>query len=87
MIFLDNLFTDADPDDETGSAAARERTLRLLESLPEGERVAIYAQGRTLKVICEFTADRDLLIAQMKRWHPSTDTPAGGVPTRPAIAG
>ena len=66
MILIDNLYTDfGDPDTEAGSGFARLQTLQTLRSIPAGERIAIYAQGRKLQVICEFTSDRDLLERQL----------------------
>jgi VWFA-related protein len=77
VILIDNLFTIfGDPDKEPGgSAVARLQALRVVHSLQPDEKVAIYAEGRKLKVICEFTADRDLLERQLAAWTPNVDTP------------
>ena len=77
VILIDNLFTIfADPDKEPGgSAVARVQALRLVHSLQSDEKIAIYAEGRKLKVICEFTSDRDLLERQLSAWKPNVDTP------------
>ncbi len=55
--------------------------LETLRSIPMGERIAIYAVGRKLQVICEFTPDRELLERQLRMWTPQIDTPgkSGGI--------
>jgi VWFA-related protein len=76
VILIDNLITDfGDPMKVEGSSVAFERTLRMLRSIPLGERIAIYALQRKLQVICEFTSDRDLLEKQLRAWTMSPDTP------------
>lgn len=75
-ILIDTLNTDfGDPVKGPGSANAGVFALKALRSIPEGERVAIYALGRKLQVVCEFTSERDVLERQLKRWKPSIDTP------------
>jgi VWFA-related protein len=77
VILIDNLFMDwGDPFTEPGSANAREYAVRALRSIPEGEKIAVYAIARKLHVICEFTSDRDLLERQLAGWKPDIDTPA-----------
>jgi VWFA-related protein len=81
VILIDNLFTDfactggkeCHPQEE-GGGTARARTLRMLRSIPIGERIAIYAIGRGLQVISGFTSDRGLLERQVEKWKPSIDT-------------
>ena len=77
VILIDNLLSDfGDPfTQEEGSGLARQQTLKMLGSMPAGERIAIYALGRKLQVICEFTGDRDLLERHLKKWTPHVDTP------------
>jgi len=75
VILIDDLFSGSDPTYEEGSAYTRSRALQMLRSIPTGERIAIYAPGRKLRVICEFTADRDLLERQLRRWKPTPSTP------------
>lgn len=76
VILIDNLYTDfGDPNIAEGSSLARIRTLQMLRSIPMGERIAIYALGRKLQVICEFTSDRDLLERQLRKWKESVDAP------------
>jgi VWFA-related protein len=76
VILIDSLFTDAEPIEAEGtSSIARLRALRTLRTIGRGEKVAIYAQGRKLQIICEFTSDRDLLERQLLTWTPKIDTP------------
>jgi VWFA-related protein len=92
VILIDNLFTIlGDPDKEPGgSAVARLQALRVVHSLQPDEKIAIYAEWRKLKVICEFTSDRDLLERQLSAWTPNVDTPvtsgAMGDPSNPQPA-
>ena len=76
VILIDDLFSGSDPTNEEGSSLSRARALRMLRSIPPGERIAIYAPGRKLAVICEFTSDRDLLERQLRKWKPTPTTPA-----------
>lgn len=80
VILIDNLFTIfGDPDVEPGgSALARVQALRTLRSGALGRKTAIYAVGRKLTVICEFTSDRDLLERQLAAWRPAVDAPTAG---------
>ena len=75
VILIDNLFADfADPNQgEEGSGLARVQVLRMLRTMSPNERIAIYATGRKLQVICEFTSDRDLLERQLRKWTASPD--------------
>jgi VWFA-related protein len=74
-ILIDSLFTDfGDNVNGNGSANARVSALRALQSIPAGVKIAIYATGRKLQVVCEFTSDRDLLKRQLEHWKPNTDT-------------
>jgi VWFA-related protein len=77
VILIDDLSTNfGDPlTGEEGIGAAKERTLRMLRSIPAGERIAIYALGRKLQVLCEFSSDRDLLERQLRTWKPLIDIP------------
>jgi VWFA-related protein len=77
VILIDNFFADfGDPTtQEEGAGLARVQTLKMLRSMPPGEKIAIYATGRTLQVICEFSSDRDLLERQLGKWRPRPDTP------------
>jgi VWFA-related protein len=80
VILIDDLFTDfhggfeLSPPGE-GFGFGVQKALQLLHSIPTGEKIAIYALERKLQVICEFTADRDLLERQLRAWKPNLDTP------------
>ncbi len=77
VILIDNLNTDfGDPFREDGTGWARLETLKMLRSIPAGEKIAIYAIRWKLQVVCEFTADRARLEEQLMQWAPSPDTPA-----------
>lgn len=76
VILIDDLFSGSDPDDEEGSTLSRSRALEMLRTMPEGEKVAIYAPGGKLRVISEFTSDREQLIRELRRWKPTPTTPA-----------
>jgi VWFA-related protein len=75
VILIDDLFSGSDPTNEEGSSLSRVRALQMLRSIPTGEKIAIYASGGKLKVICEFTSDRDLLERQLRKWGPAATTP------------
>ena len=76
IILIDDLFTPSDPPGEEGTSYASVPILRALRSLPADDKVAILALRRPLKVICEFTSDRDLLERQFrKNWAPIPSTP------------
>jgi VWFA-related protein len=83
VILIDDLFSGSDPTNEEGSSLSRVRALKTLRSIPVGETIAIYAPGRTLRIICEFTSDRDLLERQLRKWKPYPTTPAPEV--RPSL--
>ena len=71
VILIDDLFSGSDPTNEEGSSLSRVQALQMLRSIPLGEKIAIYAPGRRLSVICEFTSDRDLLERQLRKWKPT----------------
>lgn len=75
VILIDNLFADfGDPNQgEEGSGVARVQALRMLHTISPDEKIAIYATGRKLQVICEFTSDRDLLDHQLRKWKSNPD--------------
>ncbi len=94
---FDNLLTGfGDPDDKDGTGFGVQKVLEALRKIPEGERIAIYALGRKLQVIREFTKDRESLERQLRAWKPSPDdavtgtalcVPPPAVPARPGTAG
>jgi VWFA-related protein len=94
VILIDNLNTDfGDPFREDGTGWARLETLKMLRSIPAGEKIAIYTLRWTLQVVCDFTTDRARLEEQLRQWAPSPDTPATGAldadlpPPPPGMAG
>ncbi len=79
VIMFDNLLTGfGDPEGLDGTGFGVQKVLEALRKLPEGERVAIYALGRKLQVIREFTADRESLERQLRAWKPSPDDAVTG---------
>jgi VWFA-related protein len=80
VILIDDLFSDfhggflLSPPGE-GFGFGVQKALQLLQSIPMGEKIAIYALERKLQVVCEFTTDRDLLERQLRVWKPNLDTP------------
>ncbi len=53
-------------------ANAREQSTRFLKSLPDNQRVALYAMKRTgFEVLLEGTLDHDALAARLAKWVPS----------------
>ena len=97
MIIFDNLLAGfGDPEGLDGTAFGVQKVLEALRKIPEGERIAIYALGRKLQVIREFTTDRESLERQLRAWRPSPDdavtgtalcVPAPAIPARPGTAG
>jgi VWFA-related protein len=75
VILFDNLVTQfGDPlTGEEGTGYGVERVLRVVRTIPEGEKIAIYAIGRKLQVVREFTTDRESLERQLRTWKPSVD--------------
>src|ERR1700683_2934751 len=78
-IVFDNLVTDfgdpfgGGPFDKEGTGFGVQKVLEALASISPGERIAIYALGRKLHVIGEFTADREMLRERLRTWKPSPD--------------
>ena len=71
---FDNLVTDfGDPFDKDGTGFGVRKVLQALATIPQGERIAIYALGRKLRVIGEFTADREMLEQRLRAGKPSPD--------------
>jgi VWFA-related protein len=88
ILLIDNLNTDfGDPFREDGTAWARVETLKMLRSLPAGEKISILALRWKIQVVCDFTTDRARLEQQLAKWTPSPDTPQaaeiGDVPNPP----
>ncbi|HYK62520.1 MAG TPA: hypothetical protein VEV85_23980 [Bryobacteraceae bacterium] len=97
MIIFDNFLAGfGDHEGLDGTAFGVQKVLEALRKIPEGERIAIYALGRKLQVIREFTTDRESLERQLRAWRPSPDdavtgtalcVPAPAIPARPGTAG
>ena len=78
-IVFDNLFTDfGAPFEDDGTGFGVSKVLQALAAIPPGERIAIYALGRKLHVIGEFTADREMLERRLRAWKPSPDDAKAG---------
>ena len=93
VILVDNLVSGfGDPlTGEEGSGFGVQKVLRMLHMIPPSEKIAIYTFGRKLRVVAEFTSDRDSLERQLRAWKPSVDVAAiandlcgGGDPSDPA---
>jgi VWFA-related protein len=78
-IVFDNLLTDfgdpfgGGPFDKEGTGFGVQKVRQALATISPGEKIAIYALGRKLRVIGEFTADRELLEQRLRAWKPSPD--------------
>ena len=79
VILIDNLLTNFGDIGEAGAAIAVDRTLLVLQSIPMGASVAIYALQKKLRVVCEFTPDRDLLERQLRTFKLGVDTPTTAI--------
>ena len=78
VILFDNLVTGFGDPDETGTGFGIQKVLQVIRALPVGEKVAIYATGRRLQVVREFTTDRDSLEQSLRAWKPSPDDAVTG---------
>jgi VWFA-related protein len=79
VILFDNLLTGfGDPDDKDGTGFGVQKVLEALRKAPEGERIAIYALGRKLHVVHEFSTDRESLERRLRAWKPSPDDAVTG---------
>lgn len=74
VILFDNLVSGfGDPFTEDGTGFGAQQILRVIRTMPEGEKIALYAIGRKLQVVREFTADRESLEQRLRTWKPSPD--------------
>ena len=79
IILFDNLFTEfGDPFTEDGTAFGVQSVLRAVRNLSQGEKVAIYAVGRKLKIVREFTTDLESVERELRSWKPSPDDARAG---------
>jgi hypothetical protein len=60
VLLFDNLNIDSGADVATYTARVREKALRALQTIPPGDRIAIYALGCQFQVFREFTSARIL---------------------------
>ena len=74
VILFDNLVTGFGAPEEDGTGMGRKRVLRMLQSIPEGEKIALYAIGWKLQIVREFTTDRESLEQRLQHWKPNVDT-------------
>jgi VWFA-related protein len=74
VILFDNLLTHFGAPGCDGTSYGARMALRALQAIPEGENVALYAIGWKLRILREFTTDRDSLQQLMDKWVPSPDT-------------
>ncbi len=77
VIAFDTLVTELADENQGGSGTVwvKQKALQMLQTLPPDDAIAIYATGKKLEVIREFTTDRDSLERQLRSWRPSIDTP------------
>ena len=77
-ILFDNLLTDFGEGELDGTGFGVQKVLQALERMPQGEQVGVYVIGRKLKVIREFTTDRESIEAELRKWKPSPDDSVTG---------
>jgi VWFA-related protein len=77
-ILFDNLLTDFGEGELDGTGFGVQKVLQALQRMPQSEQVAIYAIGRKLKVIHEFTTDRESIKEELRKWKPSPDDSVTG---------
>ncbi len=73
VILFDNLVTGFGLPGYDGTGMGRLRVLKTLRSIPEGEKMALYAIGRELQIVREFTTDRESLERRLQTWTPHVD--------------
>jgi VWFA-related protein len=78
VIAFDTLVTEVADTGGSGAVWAKGKALQMLRTLPPDDTIAIYATGKKLQVIGEFTRDRESLERQLRAWKPSVDTPEIG---------
>lgn len=55
-------------------ANAKSHLVQFIEKLNPGDRIALYGLSDSLHVLCDFTSDREQLLAILKRYDPSSKT-------------
>jgi len=78
VILFDNLVSGFGDPDEDGTGFGVQKALKVIRSMPEGEKIALYALGRKLQVVREFTSDRESLEQRLRSWKPSVDDAVTG---------
>ncbi|MGB9028822.1 MAG: VWA domain-containing protein [Acidobacteriaceae bacterium] len=85
IVLLDNLNTlfgsDPQPYEKTpywledhALAAARQKLMEFLKQMNPGDRIAIYGLTERLRVLCDFTCDRDQLLAVVGKYDATSGT-------------
>ncbi len=86
VLLLDGLNTNL-----PNQAYARDQMIKYLGKIPEGQPIAVYTLGRSLRLIQDFTTDPSVLKDVVKNLKmqvsPLQDNPAGGTPVELAPAG
>ncbi len=77
-ILFDNLLTDFGEGDLDGTGFGVQKVLQALQRMPRGEQIAVYAIGRKLNMIHEFTTDRESIEEELRKWKPSPDDSVTG---------
>lgn len=85
VILLDSLNTSL-----PNQTYARQQMIKYLDTIPEGQPIAVYVLGGKLRLLLDFTADPSILKAAIKnvksQASPFLDTPLGGA-NEPDLAG
>lgn len=74
VVLFDNLVSTFGKAHDGGTSFGAQMVVRTLRSIPDGERIALYAIGWKFQVVREFTMDRESLERQMRAWTPAVDT-------------
>ncbi len=89
VLLFDNLNVDPGNSVFAHTGRARQKALQALESVPAGDKVAIYSLWCQFQVVREFTSDRDSLLQQLDAFAPASspcvDPSTGGGPARLSI--
>jgi VWFA-related protein len=77
MLLLDGLNTEV-----TDQASARQQTIKFLQQIQRGDRLAIYTLGRELRVLQNFTSDSSKLVEALGKYSGQTTADLeGSTPT------
>lgn len=90
VLLFDNVNVDSSGKVFAHTARARQKALQALQSIPEGDKIAVYSLWCKFQVIREFTSDRDSLLQQLEAFAPSAapclDPSSGAGPSRMSTA-